>query len=261
MPTATPTKARSASSAKPRAPAKRASQPARKAAPKQAPKKVPKTAPKKARQAATAAAAALGATKAIAGTLTHLVADAADNTLAISPLIGIQRSDVADAAKALFKVVAVSPKRATARYGHYLKELGRVIKGESELAADARDQRFGDSAWKTNLVYRRLLQAYVATQKELNEYIDGSDLDAREKGRARFFASLVTDALAPSNWLFGNPAAMRKILDTGGAHLVGGLKNLLHDIRHNNMLPSQVDATPFKLSYDSTQSIVSGLRK
>ncbi len=240
--------------AKSRPSAKRAAQPARKAVPKQAPREAPKEAPKKARQAAAPAAAALGATKAIAGTLTSLVVDAADNTLAISPLIGIQRSDVADAAKALLKVVAVSPKRATARYGHYLKELGRVIKGESELAADARDQRFGDSAWKTNLVYRRLLQAYVATQKELNEYIDGSDLDAREKGRARFFASLVTDALAPSNWLFGNPAAMRKILDTGGAHLVGGLKNLVHDIRHNNMLPSQVDATPFKLGVNVATS-------
>jgi len=252
MPTTT-TKARSGSTAKPRRPAKAAPRVERKA---------PSQAPKKARQAAAASspratlplAGALGTTKTIAGTLTDLVAGAADNTLAISPLIGIQGSDVADAARALLKVVAVSPKRATAHYGHYLKELGRVIKGDSDLAAEPRDQRFADSAWKTNLVYRRLLQAYVATQKELNETIDGSDLDSREKGRARFFASLVTDALAPSNWLFGNPAAVRKILDTGGTHLVGGLKNLLHDIRHNNMLPSQVDATPFKVGVNVATS-------
>ena len=47
--------------------------------------------------------------------------------------------------------------------------------------------------------------------------------------------------------MFANPAAARKIVDTGGAHLITGLKNLAHDIRHNHMLPSQVDSTPFKV--------------
>src|SRR6185295_7042395 len=33
----------------------------------------------------------------------------------------------------------------------------------------------------------------------------------------------------------------------GGASLVKGLQHLVHDIRHNNLMPSQVDATPFKV--------------
>jgi len=206
------------------------------------------------RAAKPAQANAPGAIKAIAGSVTDLVADAAENTLAISPLVGIQRSDVADAAMSLLKAVAISPKRATVRYGQYLKELGRVVQGQSELASDPKDRRFADSAWQTNLVYRRLMQAHVATQKELDEYIDGSTLDPREKGRARFFASLVTDALAPSNFLLGNPAAVRKVLDTGGLHLVDGLKNLVHDIQHNNMLPSQVDTTPFEVGVNLATS-------
>lgn len=187
------------------------------------------------------------AAKAVVTSLGEVVTDAAENTLAISPLVGIQRRDVAEAAKSLLKVVAVSPRRATARYGQYLRELGQVVTGNSELAPDPKDRRFSDTAWKTNVVYRRLMQAYLATQKELGGYIDGSELNTREKGQARFFASLITDALAPSNWLFGNPAAVRKILDTGGTHLVSGLKNLVHDIQHNNMLPSQVDTTPFEV--------------
>jgi polyhydroxyalkanoate synthase subunit PhaC len=85
-------------------------------------------------------------------------------------------------------------------------------------------------------------------------YIETSKLDAVEKGRAQFFASLVTDALAPSNWVLGNPAAVRKIVDTGGDNLVKGLKNLVHDVRHNNMMPSQVDATPFKLGENMATS-------
>lgn len=69
----------------------------------------------------------------------------------------------------------------------------------------------------------------------------------RERGRAHFFASLLTDALAPSNWLLANPAALHRMVDTGGKNLVAGVQNLLHDLRHNNMLPSQVDRTPFQL--------------
>ena len=69
-----------------------------------------------------------------------------------------------------------------------------------------------------------------------------SKLDESEKGEAKFFTSLVTDALAPSNWLLGNPAAVRKIVDTGGESLVKGTRNLVHDMRHNHMMPTQVDA-------------------
>jgi polyhydroxyalkanoate synthase len=254
MPTTTSTKTPARSAAKARSAVVTPAKPKRKTPVARKPKVAKSSSAAPATAPTSASGGALGAAKAMAGTLTDLVADATENTLAISPLIGIQRGDIADAAKALLKAVAVSPKRATARYGQYLKQLGRVVKGDSELAPDAKDHRFADSAWKTNLVYRRLLQAYVATQKELTEYIDGSDLDSREKGQARFFASLVTDALAPSNWLLGNPAAVRKILDTGGAHLVGGLKNLVHDIRHNHMLPSQVDTTPFKVGVNIATS-------
>ena len=38
-----------------------------------------------------------------------------------------------------------------------------------------------------------------------------------------------------------------KIVDTGGKHLVDGVRNLVHDLRHNGGIPSMVDARPFKL--------------
>ena len=208
----------------------------------------------KARQAASAAAAltekatqaglsALGA----AGDITGLVAEASRNTLAVNPLIGLNRRDVASAAAALLKAVARTPRRATTHVGRYVKELGQVVKGGSALAPDPKDRRFADAAWKNNALYARLMQAYLATQKELAHFIDKSELNKIEKGRAHFFASLITDALAPSNWVLGNPAAVRKIVDTGGDNLVTGLKNLIHDVRHNHMMPSMVDATPFKV--------------
>lgn len=194
------------------------------------------------------------AAMAVAADLTELVAEASHNTLAVNPLIGISRAEVGAAAKSLLKAVGRTPGRALTHYGAYLKELAAVAKGKSALAPDPKDRRFADPAWKNNALYARLMQAYLATQKELGSYIQTSRLDTVEKGRAQFFASLVTDALAPSNWVLGNPAAVRKIVDTGGDNLVQGLKNLVHDVRYNNMLPSMVDATPFKVGQNMATS-------
>ena len=188
----------------------------------------------------------VGALEAV-GAVAQLVAEASENTLAANPLIGIQRGDVAAAAMSLLKAVTTEPLRAATHYGHYLLELAQVASGTSELAPDPKDRRFADPAWKSNVLYARLMQAYLAAQKELSSFIENSDLDAREKGKAQFFASLITDALAPSNFILGNPVAVRKIIDTGGDNLVKGIKNLVYDFRHNNMLPSQVDAAPFKV--------------
>ncbi|WP_310564370.1 alpha/beta fold hydrolase [Hydrogenophaga sp.] len=200
------------------------------------------------------AAGAAGTAMAVAGDLTELVAEASHNTLAINPLLGLSRRDVAGAAKSLLKAVAATPKKASLQYGRYLKELAQVMQGKSALAPEPKDRRFADPAWKTNALYTRLMQAYLTTQKELSHFIDASELDKIEKGRAQFFASLVTDALAPSNWLLGNPAAVRKILDTGGDNLVKGLKNFVHDMRHNNMMPSMVDAQSFKVGENMAAS-------
>jgi poly[(R)-3-hydroxyalkanoate] polymerase subunit PhaC len=155
--------------------------------------------------------------------------------------------DMTAAAASFLKAVATAPVAVASHYAHYLKALSEVAWGTSQIAPDPKDRRFADAAWKDKAVYTRLMQAYLATHKELNSFVDDSRLDSKEKGKAHFFASLVADALAPSNFMLGNPVALRKLVDTRGDSLVKGLKNLVNDIVHNNMLPSQVDATPFKV--------------
>ena len=49
--------------------------------------------------------------------------------------------------------------RQAARLG---TELGRIAAGRSAIAADPRDRRFADPAWKDNPVLRRSVQAYLA---------------------------------------------------------------------------------------------------
>ena len=148
----------------------------------------------------------------------------------------------------------MSRQPVTAHLKGYASELAGVIKGESTVAPDPKDRRFVDPAWQSNFVFRRLLQAHMITQQGLAQVVEESKLDKKEKGRAKFFVSLLFDALAPSNWILSNPAALRKILDTGGENIVKGARNLVHDVRHNHMLPSSVDASPFKVGVNLATS-------
>jgi poly[(R)-3-hydroxyalkanoate] polymerase subunit PhaC len=182
-----------------------------------------------------------------AGELTELVAEAANSTLAFNPLIGLRGRDLAGSAAALINAITRSPLKAIAFLGSYANDLRNIAIGASEVMPDAKDRRFADPAWRSNFLSKRLMQAHCLTHRELARFIEGSSLDARGKARAHFFASLLTDALAPSNWLLVNPTALRKMVDTGGGNVAASMKNLVHDIRHNHLLPSQVDRTPFKL--------------
>src|SRR5215472_17121372 len=74
-----------------------------------------------------------------------------------------------------------------------------------------------------------VLAQEAALLRELMAILSGSSKLAAapgDKQRARFAASLVTDALAPTNTLLGNPAALRSTLASGGANLLAGLKNM-----------------------------------
>ena len=168
------------------------------------------------------------------------------NTLAVNPLIGIRASDFGGAAQALLGAAVKQPVKAARHLGAYAKELGKAARGQSEVSHDPKDKRFVDPAWQSNPLLKRLLQAHAATGKELDRYIDATSLNARDKARAHLVASIFVDTIAPSNTLL-NPTALKRAVDTGGASLLKGVKNLAHDLRHNKGLPSSVDKSAFAI--------------
>jgi polyhydroxyalkanoate synthase len=107
---------------------------------------------------------------------------------------------------------------------------------------------------KKNPLYKRGLQAWLAMRKELNGWVDDSGLDAADQTRIKFLLDMIIDSLAPTNTLLGNPAAMKKLYETGGQSLIKGLKNAYHDVRHNGGMPSQVDGRPFKVGENIANS-------
>jgi polyhydroxyalkanoate synthase len=170
---------------------------------------------------------------------------AAQHTLAANPLVGVRGQDILDSARLLLGQMLRNPAAAGHQSLMFLAELGRIATGGSELAPDAKDKRFADPAWKESVAYRSLAQGYLAWGNALYRFLDEAKIDKRDAERTRFVASLVVDAMSPTNSLAGNPAALKKLLDTGGASLVHGLENFVSDLVRNGGLPAQVDTRSF----------------
>jgi len=130
-------------------------------------------------------------------------------------------------------------------------ELAKVAVGRSDVEAERRDWRFKDPTWTTNSGYHRLMQGYLATCEALGEVAEKADLpDWKQRERARFVVTMLTSALAPTNTLLGNPAAINVAMETGGRSLGAGARNFVSDLRHNGGLPSQVDRSEFVVGKD-----------
>jgi polyhydroxyalkanoate synthase subunit PhaC len=149
----------------------------------------------------------------------------------------------------LFGVYAnlVDPRRLAREAPRATGELLKVALGVSKVAPPARDARFADPAWSENPVYRRVMQAYLVWAESVDRVAAAGDGDWREEARVRFATAALTGTLAPTNLLVGNPAALKRAFDTAGASLAHGARNLLHDLRHNNGMPSMVDTSPYKV--------------
>jgi polyhydroxyalkanoate synthase len=135
----------------------------------------------------------------------------------------------------------------SAQYGKFLGEFARIAAGRSTLAAEAGDRRFADAAWTDSAGFRRLLQSYLALGKTLNHCVDEAQMDQLNTERARFVVSLFVDAIAPTNLIATNPAALKKLVDTKGVSVIRGVANFVEDLTSGRGLPRQVDARPFTL--------------
>ena len=173
--------------------------------------------------------------------------DASRNTLALNPLVGIRGQDLVDSANILFKAVVNEPKVATEQWLSFLGELGSIVVGKSERAPKSGDRRFSDATWKESAVHSGLLKAYLAWGDAVSGLIDKTSLSEIDKARAHLVTEILIDAVAPTNAMLTNPAAVRKFVDTGGRSLWSGLKNYLDDLAKNGGMPSMVDESAFKV--------------
>ncbi len=173
--------------------------------------------------------------------------DASRNTLALNPLVGIRGQDLVDSAGVLFKAIVNEPKVAAEQWLSLLGELGSIVAGKSERAPQAGDRRFSDATWKESALHGGMLKAYLAWGDAVSGFVDKTSLSDIDKARAHLVTEILIDAVAPTNAMLTNPAAMRKFVDTGGRSIWSGLKNYFEDLASNGGMPAMVDQSAFKV--------------
>ena len=106
------------------------------------------------------------------------------------------------------------------------------------------DKRFAAPEWQSNPAYRTLKELYLlASDWLLRQASEADDLSPAERQRLDFHLRQFVDAMSPTLLLASNPEALRRAVETGGASLADGVRNLLHDIQEGKL--SMVDTTAF----------------
>ncbi len=180
--------------------------------------------------------------------------------IAEDPLVGVDPvsflRSLAAAGVALVKdpsaaagVAAANARLAIGSAAAVRASAGRAIGSETAgpVSPAAGDKRFADPAYAENPLYFLLAQEYLLSGQLVTELLDAAALETVQDTKARFAAKFIHDALAPTNTLVGNPAALRAAFDTGGKSVVRGAKNMLDDLLHNGGWPSQVDSSGFEV--------------
>ena len=105
------------------------------------------------------------------------------------------------------------------------------------------DKRFAAPEWQSNPAYRTLKEMYLLASDWLLKQSEADDLDEAERQRLNFHLRQFVDAMSPSLLLLSNPEALRRAMETGGARLADGARNLMQDLKDGRL--SMVDATAF----------------
>lgn len=172
---------------------------------------------------------------------------AAENTVALNPMLGVAREDLIGAVGVMLRETAGRPVKTLKHMKKLGDEVVKIVSNRSELAPDPKDKRFVDPAFKYNPFYRAGMQYYLAVRKGVGDWMEELDFDETERARASFVTGMILDSIAPTNSLIGNPSAIKRAFDTSGGSLIRGLKNAYEDITKNDGIVSQVDKRPFKV--------------
>ncbi len=106
------------------------------------------------------------------------------------------------------------------------------------------DKRFAAPEWHVNPAYRTLKNLYLlASDWLLRQASEADDMSPAERQRLDFHLRQFVDAMSPTLLLASNPVALRRAVETGGASLAEGVRNLLHDVEQGKL--TMVDATAY----------------
>jgi polyhydroxyalkanoate synthase len=172
-------------------------------------------------------------------------------------IASVDAAGLGAATLAVLRRAARKPAATTAaalRYGASLALAGPVATARW-LGVDAPppvpvpdgDKRFADRSWADNPAFFAVRQAHLAAARLASDILAAGAGDATDDAKAALTAGFLLDALAPTNFLATNPAALKRALETGGVSLAAGAAHFFDDLLNNGGRPRQVDTRPFRV--------------
>ena len=116
---------------------------------------------------------------------------AAENTVAMNPIIGLAREDLMGAVGVMLRETAVRPVKTLKHLKNFSGEVVKIVQNKSELAPDPKDKRFLDPAFRSNPFYRAGMQYYLAVRQGVGHWMDDLDFDDSERARASFVVKMI----------------------------------------------------------------------
>src|SRR3954467_459080 len=119
--------------------------------------------------------------------------------------------------------------------------------GGPPVPVDPKDRRFADPAWSTNPWFYGVRLSYLAASRFARNLVGSASLEPEVARKAEMATELMLDALAPTNFLATNPAALKRAFDTAGMSVAKGARIFFDDLLNNQGRPRQVDSSPFEV--------------
>lgn len=114
---------------------------------------------------------------------------------------------------------------------------------EDVITPHADDARFADPVWSEAPTWDIIKESYLALTHRLEDMLfETPGLSERERRRAAFWVRKWLNAMAPTNFFFTNPMAMRKFVESNGASLQEGVRHLMRDVQAKNIRMVEADA-------------------
>ncbi|MDR3323742.1 MAG: alpha/beta fold hydrolase [Zoogloeaceae bacterium] len=105
------------------------------------------------------------------------------------------------------------------------------------------DARFADKAWLESPTWDIIKEWYLAFVHRLEDmFFETPGLSDKERRRAAFWLRKWLNAVAPTNFFWMNPVAMKKCVESHGESLVQGARNFVRDAEARNILMVEEDA-------------------
>jgi polyhydroxyalkanoate synthase len=170
-------------------------------------------------------------------------------------LASLDAAGLGQSTMAVMQRAAANPSAAAAawlRYGASLALAGQVatarwlgVETPPPVPVPDGDKRFADPAWTDHPAFFAVRQAHLAASQLVSDLLAAGAGEPVDDAKAALATGFMLDAVAPTNFLATNPAALKRAMETGGASLAAGAAHFADDLVNNDGRPRQVDTRPF----------------